>query len=237
MRNVRGFTLIELMIVIAIIAIIAAIAIPGLLQSQRASNERSASATLKTLSSAEVDFYSNDRDGNGVKDFWTRDVSGFYTLCPLSSTDPLKLIELSVAAADSNPQSTGAAPAAATHVASTFFGVRAPKAGFWYITMLTDQAGGAYAMSTNGAPPFDQPWFNLTRYAFLAFPDGYSSGRQLFIINEDHTVLKRGLAGSVRPSGSAPPGSALVQTGAAGSTPILAWPTDTQLRDDYSKLD
>src|SRR5687767_15263698 len=53
MQKRQGFTLIELMIVIAIIAIIAAIAIPGLLSSQRASNERNASASLKTIASAE----------------------------------------------------------------------------------------------------------------------------------------------------------------------------------------
>src|SRR5258706_15614178 len=75
-----GFTLIELMIVIAIIAVIAAIAIPGLLSSQRASNERNASTTLKTLTSAEADFRANDRDGNKGADFWTGDVKGLYTM-------------------------------------------------------------------------------------------------------------------------------------------------------------
>src|SRR5215470_12680160 len=94
----KGFTLIELMIVIAIIAIIAAIAIPGLLASQRASNERNASASMKTLATANADFRSNDRDGNHVNDFWVYDVAGFYTIYPpgASSTDAsLKLIEIS----------------------------------------------------------------------------------------------------------------------------------------------
>src|SRR5579885_2621219 len=105
-----GFTLIELMIVIAIIAIIAAIAIPGLLSSQRASNERNASTSLKTLTSAEADFRANDRDWNHVNDFWTADVRGLYTMtsCAVKgalndTTDPaLKLIELSVASADTD---------------------------------------------------------------------------------------------------------------------------------------
>src|SRR5579862_1744833 len=103
-----GFTLIELMIVIAIIAIIAAIAIPGLLSSQRASNERNASTTLKTLTSAEADFRANDRDWNQVNDFWTGDVKGLYTMTSARvrgargdrEDPPIRLIELSVAAAD-----------------------------------------------------------------------------------------------------------------------------------------
>src|SRR6476620_6119361 len=108
--NRRGFTLIELMIVIAIIAVIAAIAIPGLLSSQRASNERNASTSLKTLTSAEADFRANDRDGNKVNDFWTANVSGLYTMTSAavsgssnSTTDPsIKLIELSIASADAD---------------------------------------------------------------------------------------------------------------------------------------
>src|SRR5690242_11411215 len=111
-----GFTLIELMIVIAIIAIIAAIAIPGLLSSQRASNERNASTSLKTLTSAEADFRANDRDWNHVNDFWTGDVKGLYTMTSAavlgntnSTTDPaIKLIELSVASADADGALVGA---------------------------------------------------------------------------------------------------------------------------------
>src|SRR5258706_4881229 len=85
-KGKQGFTLIELMIVIAIIAIIAAIAIPGLLSSQRASNERSASTSLKTLSTAEADFRANDRDWNHVNDFWTYNVAGLYTMTSAAVT-------------------------------------------------------------------------------------------------------------------------------------------------------
>ena len=49
MKREQGFTLIELMIVVAIIAIIAAIAIPSLLNARKAGNEASAISSLRTM--------------------------------------------------------------------------------------------------------------------------------------------------------------------------------------------
>jgi len=49
MKRNQGFTLIELMIVVAIIAIIAAIAIPSLLNARKAGNEASAISSLRTM--------------------------------------------------------------------------------------------------------------------------------------------------------------------------------------------
>ena len=57
MRN-KGFTLIELMIVVAIIAIIAAIAIPNLLRSRMQSNESAAIGNLRTVCGAQVAYAS-----------------------------------------------------------------------------------------------------------------------------------------------------------------------------------
>ncbi|MDZ4857504.1 MAG: prepilin-type N-terminal cleavage/methylation domain-containing protein [Candidatus Hydrogenedentes bacterium] len=67
-----GFTLIELMIVVAIIAVIAAIAIPNLLRSRMSANEASASGCMRTISTGQVAFQTAgfvDTDSDGVGDY------------------------------------------------------------------------------------------------------------------------------------------------------------------------
>jgi type IV pilus assembly protein PilA len=54
----RGFSLIELLIVVAIILIIAAIAIPNLLRARISANESSAASSIRTINTGEVSYYS-----------------------------------------------------------------------------------------------------------------------------------------------------------------------------------
>jgi len=93
----RGFSLLELLIVVAIILIIATIAIPSLLKSRQAAHEAAAVGTLKTINTAEVTYLTtaNGRFG-GLSDlinnqligshFGTGPVSGYNFAISLNAT-------------------------------------------------------------------------------------------------------------------------------------------------------
>ena len=106
-----GFSLIELLIVVAIILIIAAIAIPNLLRARLAANESSAVASLKAINTAEALYLIN------------YPMSGYGTLTQLSGNEPCTpssaaacLIDSSLASGAKggyifNVELTGSAPA------------------------------------------------------------------------------------------------------------------------------
>jgi len=65
MKRDRGFSLLELLIVVAIILIIATIAIPSLLRSRQAAQESSAVAQIRTINTAEITYLSSNQGSYG----------------------------------------------------------------------------------------------------------------------------------------------------------------------------
>jgi prepilin-type N-terminal cleavage/methylation domain-containing protein len=235
----KGFTVMEVLIVIVVIGIIAALAIPGLISSQRSSYERNSSTSLKTLCVAEADFKANDRDANKVADYWTGDVKGLYTLTSYTTpgnaggtTDPpLRLIDLSIAAADAD---SATLPAGGENIDVTQFGVVAHKGGYWYSALTTDSNStgpeSTYKQDTGGILTMGSV-HNVNKYGFVTFPDSPSFGKYVFMVNENAAVFRSAVTANVRLGVAVPPGA----TGILGT--YRSWPDDANLKAWWSKLD
>lgn len=104
-KDEKGFTLIELLVVAAIIGILLAIAIPNLMKARMSANEANARKSMQTLRDAEGEYFEQDLDNNGERDFIN--LIGDLTTSPSlrapdgeDATEPNALIDSSFEGAD-----------------------------------------------------------------------------------------------------------------------------------------
>lgn len=185
-----GFTLIELMIVVAIIAIIAAIAIPNLMRSRMAANETAAIAACKAFCTAEDIYRRTDYNKDGILEYATFLHGSNSLLENTIGAGDLNLIDTAFGNAEGNVnlgwQGGGGASAPPTAKAGYVFAV---------LYMYRGTLGGAKSYLSNNAifnPGFLPGGTHMTLgYAISAMPQGYeSTGRNSFISSNSGVIYQ-----------------------------------------------
>jgi prepilin-type N-terminal cleavage/methylation domain-containing protein len=177
-RN-EGFTLIELMIVIAIIAIIAAIAIPNLLSARLSANESNAISTLRNMVTSQAQFQSasnmdEDQDGTGE----------YGSLGEMSGLSNLIRNGVGVAA----PLNPPILPA----TFQTITNGNATKSGYLFCIFLPNNANaGLKDVAAGGPAPAADPDNCEAMWCCYAWPiDLGTTGNRSFFVNQRGEILQ-----------------------------------------------
>jgi len=142
MKKQKGFSLIELLIVVAIILIIAAIAIPNLLRSKMAANEASAVGSIRTINTAQVTYSSTYGIGYAAS---LPSLGGLASPCAATSTNACLIDPVLSSGLKSGYQFTSAAVLIVNGIANGFEAEGHPAAGAIGVTgqrsFCSDQSG------------------------------------------------------------------------------------------------